>query len=50
MVYHSARFKGSGWDRVIDAQRFTFAKDGSPLFGRPVSPTTAQRLPSGQQG
>ena len=47
MVYHSARFPGSGWDRVMNAQRFTW-KDGVPDFAAPVPPTAEQVVPSGQ--
>jgi GH43 family beta-xylosidase len=34
IVYHSARSSGSGWDRVIRAQKFTWDGD-VPNFGRP---------------
>jgi len=47
IVYHSARVSGSGWDRVVNAQPFTWA-GGVPVFGAPVSPTVAQAVPSGQ--
>jgi GH43 family beta-xylosidase len=48
MVYHSARYAGAGWDRVIDAQRFSWRADGTPDFGRPLGPEVEQRLPSGE--
>ena len=48
LVYHSARYSGAGWDRVINAQPFTWRSDGSPDFGRPIGPDTHQKLPSGQ--
>ncbi|MDQ1512583.1 MAG: hypothetical protein QOC59_425 [Microbacteriaceae bacterium] len=48
LVYHSARYSGAGWDRMINAQRFTWRSDGSPDFGRPVA-DTRQALPSGQK-
>ncbi len=35
IVYHSARHSGSGWDRVIRAQPFTWKND-TPVFGKPV--------------
>jgi len=47
IVYHSARFSGAGWDRIVNAQPFSWA-DGVPVFGSPISPTTAQPIPSGQ--
>jgi GH43 family beta-xylosidase len=34
IVYHSARSSGSGWDRVVRAQAFTWDGD-VPNFGRP---------------
>ncbi len=48
IVYHSARYPGAGWDRVVDAQRFTWRADGSPDFGRPIGEGVPQALPSGQ--
>jgi GH43 family beta-xylosidase len=37
IVYHSARNKGAGWDRVINIQQFGWKK-GKPDFGIPVAP------------
>jgi GH43 family beta-xylosidase len=50
MIYHSAQYPGAGWDRQIDAQRFTWGAHGVPRFGRPIGDDVDQRLPSGQQG
>ncbi|MGN6742181.1 MAG: glycoside hydrolase family 43 protein [Amnibacterium sp.] len=50
IVYHSARYAGAGWDRVIDTQRFTWTADGEPRFGRPIAEDGPQALPSGQPG
>lgn len=47
MIYHSARTQGSGWDRVMNAQRYTWT-GGKPVFGKPMSPKVAQKVPSGQ--
>ena len=47
IVYHSARFKGSGWTRQIRAQRFTWNADSTPNLGSPVDPNTPIALPSG---
>lgn len=47
IVYHSAKSPGSGWNRQIDIQRFTWNPDGSPHFGRPVSPGVPMPEPSG---
>lgn len=49
MVYHSAQYRGAGWDRQIDAQRFTWSADGAPVFGRPLGDDVDQPLPSGQR-
>ncbi|WP_375388651.1 family 43 glycosylhydrolase [uncultured Amnibacterium sp.] len=46
MVYHVARYRGAGWDRQIDAQRFTWSLTGAPVFGRPVGDDVAQAIPS----
>jgi GH43 family beta-xylosidase len=35
IVYHSARHSGSGWDRVIRAQPFTW-EGNTPVFGKPL--------------
>lgn len=48
IVYHSARFAGAGWDRVIDTQPFRWKADGSPDFGRPVPPDTPLPVPAGE--
>jgi GH43 family beta-xylosidase len=48
IVYHSARFSGAGWDRVVSTQPFRWRSDGSPDFGRPVPPDKALPLPSGE--
>ncbi len=37
IVYHSARKKGAGWDRVVNIQPFRW-REGKPLFGKPVAP------------
>jgi GH43 family beta-xylosidase len=49
MVYHSAQYPGAGWDRQIDAQRFTWSADGAPVFGQPIGDDVDQPLPSGQR-
>ncbi len=47
MIYHSARSSGSGWDRMMNAQRYTW-RDGVPVFGEPIPPSVPQKVPSGQ--
>ena len=48
IVYHSARYSGAGWDRIINAQPFQWV-DGLPVFGTPMPSGTRQPVPSGQQ-
>jgi autotransporter-associated beta strand protein len=38
IVYHAARHAGAGWDRNVRIQPFSWNADGTPSFGRPVSP------------
>ena len=49
LVYHSAKRAGSGWDRRINLQRFSWNEDadGSPNFGIPVAAGIPQPEPSG---
>lgn len=35
IVYHTARYSGSGFDRQVRAKRFLWHKDGTPDFGEP---------------
>lgn len=48
IVYHAARRPGSGWDRDVRIQPFTWASDGSPRFGEPLAPGVPLTMPSGQ--
>ncbi|RYG71946.1 glycosyl hydrolase family 43 [bacterium] len=36
IVYHSARYPGAGWKRDVRMQPFTWKRDGSPYFGKPL--------------
>ena len=47
IIYHSARFKGSGWTRQVRCQRFTWNADGTPNLGAPAPPNAPIPLPSG---
>ncbi len=49
IVYHSARSQGSGWDRVVRMQKFTWDVDGYPVFGEPLPDGRAYPLPSGER-
>jgi GH43 family beta-xylosidase len=48
IVYHAARRKGSGWDRNVRIQPFRWNRDGTPDFGRPISPRVSLPVPSGE--
>ena len=48
IVYHTARRSGSGWERLLRAQRFAWNADGVPNFGRPASPNRPISLPGGE--
>ncbi len=39
IVYHAAKTSGSGWDRNIRTQPFSWNPDGTPSFGQPVPVT-----------
>jgi GH43 family beta-xylosidase len=43
IVYHAARRPGAGWDRNVRMQPFGWKRDGSPDFGKPVSPGVSIR-------
>lgn len=36
IIYHTAKFRGAGWNRQVQVQRFSWNSDGSPDFGQPV--------------
>jgi GH43 family beta-xylosidase len=38
IVYHAAKRQGSGWDRDVRTQRFSWRRDGTPDFGTPLAP------------
>ena len=48
IVYHSARYSGSGWTRQIRAQKFTWNDDSTPNLGEPVDPNIPIPIPSGE--
>jgi GH43 family beta-xylosidase len=47
IVYHAARFQGSGWTRTVRAQKFTFT-GGMPRLGQPVPADRPIALPGGE--
>jgi GH43 family beta-xylosidase len=48
IIFHAANRMDSGWDRNVHAQKFSWNKDGSPEFGRPVPTSIPLPLPSGE--
>lgn len=45
IMYHAAKVKGSGWDRDIRLQSFSWHDDETPAFGKPVAPDTKLEYP-----
>lgn len=48
LVYHAAVSQGSGWDRNVRMQPFSWNEDGTPRFGFPIDTKTDIPLPSGE--
>ena len=46
IVYHSAKYRGAGWNRKVSFQRFEWNPDGSPHFGTPIGPGIPMIAPS----
>jgi len=46
IVYHAAKRLGSGWDRNIRMQKFTWDSNGNPDFGTPIPSGVAFEAPS----
>ena len=47
IIYHSARYSGSGWVRQVHAQKFTWNADSTPNLGTPVPRNVPIPKPSG---
>ncbi|NIK76832.1 GH43 family beta-xylosidase [Paenibacillus castaneae] len=52
MIYHSRVYKDTGrnWWRQVNIKRISWNDDGTPNFGKPISPYEWQDLPSGDLG
>ncbi len=48
IVYHTARWSGSGWTRQVRLQPFTWKANHTPNLGAPVDPNAPITLPSGE--
>ena len=48
IIYHAARWPGSGWTRKVHTQKFTWNADHTPNLGAPVDPNTPITVPSGE--
>ncbi|KUO63469.1 hypothetical protein APF79_06770 [bacterium BRH_c32] len=47
IVYHTAKKKGSGWDRNVRIQKFSFDENGEPAFDKPIDDGLEFNSPSG---
>ncbi|HEY4430100.1 MAG TPA: family 43 glycosylhydrolase [Paenibacillus sp.] len=48
IIYHAARWSGSGWTRKVHTQKFTWNEDNTPNLGEPVNPNLPIAKPSGE--
>ncbi|WNR42089.1 glycoside hydrolase family 43 protein [Paenibacillus roseipurpureus] len=48
IIYHAAKTQGSGWNRNVRMQRFTWNRDGTPNFGIPITEGVPVQVPSGE--
>ncbi|MCE3199477.1 family 43 glycosylhydrolase [Paenibacillus sonchi] len=48
IIYHAARWTGSGWTRKVHAQKFTWNEDNTPNLGEPADPNKPVAKPSGE--
>lgn len=48
IIYHAARWPGSGWTRKVHAQKFTWNEDNTPNLGEPADPNKPVAKPSGE--
>lgn len=48
IIYHAARWPGSGWTRKVHTQKFTWNEDNTPNLGEPVDPNRPIAKPSGE--
>jgi GH43 family beta-xylosidase len=48
IAYHSKKSIKEGWQRDIRLQKFTWTKDGLPLFGEPVGTGVEIKRPAGE--
>ncbi|WP_284645072.1 family 43 glycosylhydrolase [Paenibacillus silviterrae] len=48
IIYHAARWPGSGWTRKVHTQKFTWNADNTPNLGAPADPNIPIAKPSGE--
>jgi GH43 family beta-xylosidase/uncharacterized protein YjdB len=48
IIYHAARWPGSGWTRKVYTQKFTWNTDNTPNLGAPADPNIPIAKPSGE--
>lgn len=49
IIYHSKISDKPGWERDVRLQKFTWDKDGLPVFGKPIKPGVPVLKPSGEK-
>lgn len=50
LIYHTAKWSGAGWTRLVRTQPFTWHDDNTPNLGEPADPNVPIALPSGEAG
>ena len=48
IIYHAQKYQGSGWERNIRTQKFSFDENKQPVFGEPVQEGISLVKPSGE--
>lgn len=48
IIYHAARWPGSGWTRKVHTQKLSWNGDNTPNLGEPADPNTPIAVPSGE--
>ncbi|WP_411835315.1 family 43 glycosylhydrolase [Paenibacillus pabuli] len=49
IMYHTAKYNNSGWNREIRLQKFIWNADNTPNLGAPVNPNAPIAFPSGEK-
>lgn len=49
LIYHTAKWQGAGWARLVRAQPYEWNEDDTPSLGKPVHPDEPIPIPSGEK-